>query len=86
MKTLLIIILVLASISVIVTLYGKYDYIKYIKKCANKYSIEEIDTFIQKHKNILEEDVQDDRGYTDAILDTIELWEQVHKYKLYKKI
>lgn len=87
MKILLIIIfLLLFSISVIIILYGKYEYINFIKKNADKYTIEKIDNIIQKDKAILEEAKIYDRTYIDAILDNIELWEQIRNYKLYKKI
>lgn len=86
MKILLIIFLVLFSISVVIILYGKYDYINFVKKNAKKYTIEEIDSIIQKDNAILEEETQYDRSYIDAVLDNIELWEQIRKYKLHKKI
>lgn len=86
MKILLIIFLVLFSISVIVALYAKYDYIDFIKKNADKYTIEEIDSIIQKDNAILEKETLYDTSYIDAILNNIELWEQIRNYKLYKKI
>ena len=86
MKILLIIFLVLFTISVIVTLYGKYDYINFIKKNADKYTIEEINSIIQEDNAILEEETLYDRTYINVILDNIELWEQIRNYKLYKKI
>ncbi len=86
MKILFFIFLVLFFISVFVTLYGKYDYINFIKKNADKYTIEEIDSIIQKDNAILEEKTLYDTSYIDAILDNIELWEQIRNYKLYKKI
>lgn len=82
----LIIFLVLFTISVIVTLYGKYDYINFIKKNADKYTIEEIDSIIQEDNAILEEETLYDRTYINAILDNIELWEEIRNYKLHKKI
>ena len=84
MKILLIIFLVLFFIFVIITLYGIYDYINFIKKNAKKYTIEEIDNIIQKENAILEEEALHDRIYIDAILDKIELWEQIKSYKLKK--
>ena len=86
MKILLIIFLVLFSISVIIILYGKYEYINFIKKNADKYTIEEIDNIIQKDKAILEGETLYDKTYIDIILDNIELWEQIRNYKLHKKI
>ena len=86
MKIMLIIFLVLFTISVIVTLYGKYDYINFIKKNADKYTIEEIDSIIQEDNAILEEETLYDRTYINAILDNIELWEEIRNYKLHKKI
>lgn len=86
MKILLIIYLVLFFISVIIIIYDKYDYINFIKKNANKHTIEEIDNIIQKDNAILEEETQYDRTYIDIIRDNIELWEQIRNYKLYKKI
>lgn len=86
MKIMFFIFLVLFFISVFVTLYGKYDYINFIKKNADKYTIEEIDSIIQKDNAILEEKTLYDTSYIDAILDNIELWEQIRNYKLYKKI
>ena len=86
MKILLIIFLVLFTISVIITLYAKYDYIDFIKKNADKYTIEEIDDIIQKDNAILEEETLYDTSYIDIILDNIELWEQIRNYKLHKKI
>lgn len=86
MKILFFIFLVLFFISVFVTLYGKYDYINFIKKNADKYTIEEIDSIIQKDNAILEEKTLYDTSYIDAILDNIELWEEIRNYKLYKKI
>lgn len=86
MKMMFFIFLVLFFISVFVTLYGKYDYINFIKKNADKYTIEEIDSIIQKDNAILEEKTLYDTSYIDAILDNIELWEQIRNYKLYKKI
>jgi len=84
MKILLIILLVQISIYLIIILYGKYDYINFIKKNAKKYTIEEIDNIIQKENAILEEETPHDRIYIDAILDKIELWEQIKSYKLKK--
>lgn len=86
MKILFIIFLVLFCISVIIIIYDKYDYINFIKKNADKYTIEEIDGIIQKYNKILEEETPYDRIYIDFILDNIELWEQIRNYKLYKKI
>lgn len=86
MKILLIIFLLLFSISVIIILYGKYYYINFIKKNADKYTIEEIDNIIQKDKAILEGETLYDKTYIDIILDNIELWEQIRNYKLHKKI
>jgi hypothetical protein len=86
MKILLIIFLLLFSISVIIILYGKYEYINFIKKNADKYTIEEIDNIIQKDKAILEGETLYDKTYIDIILDNIELWEQIRNYKLHKKI
>lgn len=86
MKILFFIFLVLFFISVFVTLYAKYDYIDFIKKNADKYTIEEIDDIIQKDKAILEEKTLYDTSYIDIILDNIELWEQIRNYKLHKKI
>lgn len=86
MKILLIIFLVLFFIFVIVTLYCEYDYINFIKKNANKYTIDEINNIIEKNEKILKKETQYNRIYTDTILDNIELWGQIRKYKLYKKI
>lgn len=86
MKILFFIFLVLFFISVFVTLYGKYEYINFIKKNADKYTIEEIDNIIQKDKAILEGETLYDKTYIDIIRDNIELWEQIRNYKLYKKI
>lgn len=86
MKTLLIIFLVLFSISLIIIIYGKYEYINFIKKNADKYTIEEIDSIIQKDNAILEEETIYDKTYIDAVLDNIELWKQIRNYKLTKKI
>ena len=86
MKILFFIFLVLFFISVFGTLYAKYDYIDFIKKNADKYTIEEIDSIIQKDKAILEEKTLYDTSYIDIILDNIELWEQIRNYKLHKKI
>ena len=86
MKILLIIYLVLFFISVIIIIYDKYDYINFIKKNADKYTIEEIDNIIQKDKTILEGAPLYDKTYIDIILDNIELWQQIRNYKLYKKI
>jgi hypothetical protein len=85
MKILFFIFLVLFFISVFVTLYAKYDYIDFIKKSAGKYTIEEIDSIIQKDNAILEEETLYDKTYIDAILDNIELWEEIRNYKLHKK-
>ena len=86
MKILFFIFFFFFFISVFVTLYGKYDYINFIKKNADKYTIEEIDSIIQKDNAILEEKTLYDTSYIDAILDNIELWEEIRNYKLYKKI
>ncbi len=86
MKILLIIYLLLFFISVIIIIHDKYNYINFIKKNANKHTIEEIDNVIQKDNAILEEETQYDRTYIDIIRDNIELWEQIRNYKLYKKI
>ena len=86
MKILMIVLLTLLIISIIMILYGKYDYQNYIKKYANKYSIDEINTIIQNYKKILERDTQYARYYGDDILGYIELLEQALKYKLRKKI
>lgn len=86
MKILLIIFLVLFFISVIITIYAKYDYIDFIKKNADKYTIEEIDSIIQKDNAILEKETLYDTSYIDVILDNIELWQQIRDYKLHKKI
>lgn len=86
MKILVIVLLTLFILSLIVIAYSKYDYQNYIKKYANKYSIDEINTIIQKYKKILEQDTQNNRYYSDDILCYIELLEQALKYKLSKKI
>lgn len=82
MKILLIIYLVLFFISVIIIIHDKYNYINFIKKNANKHTIEEIDNIIQKDNAILEEETQYDRTYIDIIRDNIELWEQIKSHKL----
>lgn len=86
MKILVIVLSTLFILSLIVIAYSKYDYQNYIKKYANKYSIDEINTIIQKYKKILEQDTQNNRYYSDDILCYIELLEQALKYKLSKKI
>lgn len=86
MKILVIVLLTLFILSLIVIAYSKYDYQNYIKKYANKYTIDEINTIIQKYKKILEQDTQNNRYYSDDILCYIELLEQALKYKLSKKI
>lgn len=86
MKILVIVLSILFILSLIVIAYSKYDYQNYIKKYANKYSIDEINTIIQKYKKILEQDTQNNRYYSDDILCYIELLEQALKYKLSKKI
>ena len=86
MKILVIVLLTLFILSLIVIAYSKYDYQNYIKKYANKYTIDEINTIIQKYKKILEQDTQNNRYYSDDILCYIELLEQALKYKLTKKI
>ena len=85
MKILIILLLTSFILFVIVVTYCKYDYQNYIKKYANKYSIDEINTIIQKYKKILEQDTQNNRYYSDDILCYIELLEQALKYKLSKK-
>ena len=85
MKILLIVLAILFILSIIVVVYGNYDYQNYIKKYANKYSIDEINTIIQNYKKILERDTQYARYYGDDILGYIELLEQALKYKLRKK-
>lgn len=86
MKILVIVLSTLFILSLIVIAYSKYDYQNYIKKYANKYTIDEINTIIQKYKKILEQDTQNSRYYSDDILCYIELLEQALKYKLSKKI
>ena len=86
MKILVIVLLTLFILSLIVIAYSKYDYQNYIKKYANKYTIDEINTIIQKYKKILEQDTQNNQYYSDDILCYIELLEQALKYKLTKKI
>lgn len=86
MKILVIVLSTLFILSLIVIAYSKYDYQNYIKKYANKYTIDEINTIIQKYKKILEQDTQNNRYYSDDILCYIELLEQALKYKLSKKI
>ena len=86
MKILVIVLSTLFILSLIVIAYSKYDYQNYIKKYANKYTIDEINTIIQKYKKILEQDTQNNRYYSDDILCYIELLEQALKYKLTKKI
>ena len=83
MKILVIVLSTLFILSLIVIAYSKYDYQNYIKKYANKYTIDEINTIIQKYKKILEQEREYDRTNIDIILDDIELWEQVRNYKLY---
>lgn len=83
MKILVIVLLTLFILSLIIIVYSKYDYQNYIKKYANKYTIDEINTIIQKYKKILEQEREYDRTNIDIILDDIELWEQVRNYKLY---
>ena len=83
MKILVIVLSTLFILSLIVITYSKYDYQNYIKKYANKYTIDEINTIIQKYKKILEQEREYDRTNIDIILDDIELWEQVRNYKLY---
>lgn len=86
MKILVIVLSTLFILSLIVIAYSKYDYQNYIKKYANKYTIDEINTIIQKYKKILEQDTQNNQYYSDDILCYIELLEQALKYKLTKKI
>ena len=86
MKILVIVLSTLFILSLIVIAYSKYDYQNYIKKYANKYTIDEINTSIQKYKKILEQDTQNNQYYSDDILCYIELLEQALKYKLTKKI
>lgn len=85
MKILVIVLSILFIFSLIVIAYSKYDYQNYIKKYANKYTIDEINTIIQKYKKILEQDTQNNQYYSDDILCYIELLEQALKYKLSKK-
>ena len=61
MKILVIVLLTLFILSLIVIAYSKYDYQNYIKKYANKYTIDEINTIIQKYKKILEQEKEYDR-------------------------
>ena len=86
MEILVIVLSILVILSIIGTAYDKYDYQNYIKKYANKYTIDEINTIIQNYKKILERDTQYARYYGDDILGYIELLEQALKYKLRKKI
>ena len=78
----MIVLLTLLIISIIMILYGKYDYKYYIKKYANNYTIDEINNIIKKNKTLLEKEREYDRTNIDIILDDIELWEQVRNYKL----
>ena len=61
MKILVIVLSTLFILSLIVIAYSKYDYQNYIKKYANKYTIEEINNIIQKDNAILEKEKQYDR-------------------------
>ena len=86
MKILVIVLLTLFILSLIVIAYSKYDYQNYIKKYANKYTVDKINNIIEKNKKLLEKESEYDRTYIDIILDNIELWKQIRKYKLYKEI
>ena len=82
----MIVLLTLLIISIIMILYGKYDYKYYIKKYANKYTVDKINNIIEKNKKLLEKESEYDRTNIDLILDDIELWEQVRNYKLYNQM
>ena len=82
MKILLIVLAILFILSIIVVVYGNYDYQNYIKKYANKYTVDKINNIIEKNKKLLEKESEYDRTNIDLILDDIELWEQVRNYKL----
>ena len=82
MKILVIVLLTLFILSLIVIAYSKYDYQNYIKKYANKYTVDKINNIIEKNKKLLEKESEYDRTNIDLILDDIELWEQVRNYKL----
>lgn len=82
MGILVIVLSILVILSVICTAYDKYGYQNYIKKYANKYTVDKINNIIDKNKKLLEKESKYDRTNIDLILDDIELWEQVRNYKL----
>ena len=82
MKTIIIILLVLIVIAISIAVYSKYDYIRYIRRLAKKYTFEEINEFGKRDKDLLEKAAQSNSMSVDNILDDFELWEQVYEYKL----
>lgn len=74
----------LISLSVCAVFYAKYDYAMHIKRLAAENSIEKINAIIHKDDILLT-----DGGKNvdlDAVLDHLELWENVKHYKLYNEL
>ena len=74
----------LIILSIGVVSYAKYDYAKHIKRLAAENSIEKINAIIHKDDILLT-----DGGKNidiDAVLDHLELWENVKHYKLYNEL
>lgn len=89
MKAFLILITCLFCFTVLILLWGKIEHYLYIRKYAKRYSLEEIDSFIKENEDVLNKNVLDtidDIELTDIILDHKELWEQVKKFKINKKL
>ena len=74
--------MVLIVIAISIAVYSKYDYIRYIRRLAKKYTFEEINEFGKRDKDLLEKAAQSNSMSVDNILDDFELWEQVYEYKL----
>ena len=85
MSIILIIIIVLVFISFGVVLYGLYDNSKFIKEYAKKHTIEEIDRIISEEQKLIESGSFKGIMLED-MLDRVEQWEMIKKYKLTGKL
>ena len=80
-KILIFVFVILIITSLLAYFHGSIEYDEYIKKLANKHTIEEINKKISDDDELLEKKYF--KGiFLDSIRDHKEMWEQVKKYKL----
>jgi hypothetical protein len=84
MITFLLIFLITFIISIGIYVYGIREYDRYILKLSEKYSLEDIEKFINDDKQVIENNVLHG-DMMETIMSHMELWEDVKKATLLKK-